>query len=73
MIHVYLARGGGSIAGKRRHEEEEAGRVHYEGPPLIGSSTLCGVHEHGTWEETTKRVTCVACLHVRDFVLGRLA
>ncbi len=47
--------------------------VHYEGCGLIGSHTLCGHTDitESDFQEVRKRVTCRACIAVRDHVLGR--
>lgn len=46
--------------------------VHYDGPFLIGSHTLCGWTDiiGSNFEETTKRVNCAGCLSVIDHVKG---
>lgn len=52
---------------------EEAGLIHYDGCPTIGSHTLCGHTDWiGTmWEETKRRVNCKSCIAIRNHVLGR--
>lgn len=54
-------------------DETEIGLVHYEGPAIIGSHTLCGHTDRVNWdfEETTKRVNCPGCIGTRNHVLGR--
>lgn len=54
-------------------KDEEASLVHYHGCGQIGSHTLCGHTDRVSWgwEDTTKRVTCIGCIAVRNHVLGR--
>lgn len=54
-------------------DETERGLVHYTGPGIIGSHTLCGHTDRPGWnfEETNKRVNCAGCIGTRDHVLGR--
>jgi hypothetical protein len=51
----------------------ESGMVHYVGPGIIGSHTLCGHTDRPDWdfEETNKRVNCPGCIGTRDYVMGR--
>ena len=45
--------------------------VNYEDCLLIGSASLCGTTETGNHIVVNKRVTCRACIAVRDHVFGR--
>lgn len=53
--------------------ETEKNLVHYDGPGIIGSHTLCGHTDLVTWRwaDTNKRVNCRGCLGTRDHVMGR--
>lgn len=54
-------------------DSSEEGLVHYNGPGIIGSHTLCGHTDRigWDWEETTKRVNCPGCVGTRDHVFNR--
>jgi hypothetical protein len=70
MRKVYLS----SASSKyQREKEDEKGRIHYDGPFLIGSHTLCGATDWVgcEWVETTKRVNCRGCIATRDHVMNR--
>lgn len=47
--------------------------VHYASCALIGSGSLCGHTDRldADFQQTVKRVTCKACIAVRDYVLGK--
>lgn len=53
--------------------EIEDSDVHYEGVPLIGSHTLCGITDiiEADYEVVNRRVNCRVCIAARDHVLGR--
>lgn len=67
MRHVYVTSFGNDP------DDCEENLVHYDGPSIIGSHTLCGHTDRTVWTfaETTKRVNCPGCIGTRNHVLGR--
>ena len=70
MKHVYMTEASSNY---RTEWEDNQGVVHYDGPGLIGSATLCGYTDlvGCSWADTTKRVNCSGCLATRDHVTGK--